>query len=145
MSQPSNTIKKQTKKTFYRRQLPCPPAIPFTSKEGRQLFRESLADGYMEGYFVLAEQFRTQDEPAFCGLSTLTMVLNALSIDPKRVWKGPWRWYNESMLDCCLSLDEIKKIGIEFDQFACLGRCNSLNMISKRPNQRHIYPTKTTK
>lgn len=42
----------------------------------------------MECYFRLAEQFRTQDEPAFCGLSTLTMVLNALAVDPGRVWKG---------------------------------------------------------
>lgn len=45
----------------------------------------------MESYFRLAEQFRTQDEPAFCGLSTLTMVLNALAVDPGRVWKGTCR------------------------------------------------------
>ena len=49
-------------------------------------------NGSLEVYFRLAEQFRTQDEPAFCGLSTLTMVLNALAVDPKRVWKGVWRW-----------------------------------------------------
>lgn len=73
------------------------------------------------------------------------MVLNTLSIDPKRVWKGPWRWYNETMLDCCRSLDEIKEKGIEFDQFACLGRCNSLNMGAKRPNQRHIYHNREQK
>lgn len=42
----------------------------------------------MENYFRLAEQFRTQDEPAFCGLSTLTMVLNSLAVDPGRAWKG---------------------------------------------------------
>ena len=73
------------------------------------------------------------------------MVLNTLAVDPKRVWKGPWRWYNESMLDCCRSLEEIKESGIEFDQFSCLGRCNSLTMLAKRPTQRHIYPTKQTK
>lgn len=65
---------------------------------------------------------QTQDEPAFCGISTMTMVLNALAVDPKRIWKGPWRWYHESMLDCCRDLEEIKKSGIEFDQFSCLGR-----------------------
>ena len=58
----------------------------------------------MECYFKLAEQFRTQDEPAFCGLTTLVMVLNSLSVDPGRVWKGPWRWYHENMLDCCVPL-----------------------------------------
>lgn len=59
-----------------------------SSEEGRNLFREALVEGTMENYFRLAEQFRTQDEPAFCGLSTLTMVLNALAVDPGRAWKG---------------------------------------------------------
>jgi hypothetical protein len=31
------------------------------------------------------------NEPAFCGLGTLTTVLNALAIDPQRAWKGVWR------------------------------------------------------
>lgn len=59
-----------------------------SSVAGRELFREALIEGNMESYFRLAEQFRTQDDPAFCGLSTLTMVLNALSVDPGRTWKG---------------------------------------------------------
>ena len=51
----------QTKKrTFYRRELPSPPATSFSSKKGKQLFREALKDGYMEGYFNLAEQFRVK-------------------------------------------------------------------------------------
>lgn len=37
---------------------------------------------------------RLQDEPAYCGLATLAMVLNSLSIDPRRPWKGPWRWFH---------------------------------------------------
>jgi hypothetical protein len=32
-------------------------------------------------------------------------VLNALAIDPGRTWKGPWRWFDESMLDCCEPLE----------------------------------------
>jgi hypothetical protein len=47
-----------------------------------------LSTGHMNCYFRLASQFRTQDEPAYCGLATLIMVLNALEIDPGRVWKG---------------------------------------------------------
>ncbi|CAM9875400.1 unnamed protein product, partial [Sphacelaria rigidula] len=85
-----------------------------SSEAGRKLFKEAMQQGYMEGYFRLAEQFRTQDDPAFCGLSTLTMVLNALSVDPGRVWKGSWRWYHESMLDCCAPLDVVRKEGITF-------------------------------
>ena len=42
------------------------------------MFGEALIDGYMTCYFPLAAQFRTQEEPAFCGLTTLVMVLNAL-------------------------------------------------------------------
>lgn len=59
---------------------------------------------------------RTQDEPAYCGLATLAMVLNALFIDPGRTWKGPWRWFNERMLDCCKPLEEVKQEGIVFKQ-----------------------------
>ena len=33
-----------------------------------------------------------QDEPAYCGLASLAMTLNTLNIDPRRTWKGPWRW-----------------------------------------------------
>ena len=72
---------------FYRRKLPD-TCIPFSSAEGKLIFREALAAGDMECYFRLAAQFRTQDEPAFCGLTTMVMVLNALEIDPGKVWKG---------------------------------------------------------
>lgn len=44
-------------------------------------------------------------EPAYCGLGTLAMVLNALAIDPQRIWKGPWRWFSEELLDCCSPLE----------------------------------------
>ena len=68
-------------KQFYRRSLPeiC---ISFCSKQGQEIFKEALATGHMQCYFKLAAQFRTQDEPAYCGLSTLVMVLNSLEVDP---------------------------------------------------------------
>ena len=49
---------------------------------GKQLFAEALAAGTLEGFFKLIEQFRTQDEPAFCGLASLAMALNALAGPP---------------------------------------------------------------
>lgn len=109
--------------TFYRRPLPA-PAIALSVPEGRRLFGESLGAGTMEGYFALAEQFHTQAEPAYCGLATLVVVLNALAIDPGRVWKGPWRWYSEELLDCCKPLEQVKAEGIAFDELACVARCN---------------------
>lgn len=98
------------------------------------MFAQALAQGFMDGYFKLAEQFRTQDKPRYCGISTLTMVLNALCIDPKRVWKAPWRWYHESMLDCCCkSLEDVRKHGITFDELVCVAKCNNLKVRARRP------------
>jgi glutathione gamma-glutamylcysteinyltransferase len=88
------------------------------------LFREALDDGGMEGYFALSEQFHTQSEPAYCGLGTLTMCLNALSLDPQRTWRGPWRWFSEELLDCCVPLDVSRKVGVTLDEFLCIARCN---------------------
>ncbi len=126
-----------TAPSFYRRPLPD-SQIPFACAEGRLLFREALAAGTMEGYFAQAEQFHTQQEPAFCGLATLVVALNALAIDPGRMWKGPWRWYGEELLDCCAPLDEVKVKGITFDQFACLARCNGATASETRASEASI-------
>lgn len=101
----------------------------------------------MESYFKLSTQFRTQEEPAYCGISSLVMVLNALAIDPGqwstkmcvkpqlnikfvfkgRVWKGVFRWYHEDMLDCCAPLETIELQGITADALLCLAKCNQLD------------------
>jgi len=120
-----------TDTSFYRRPLP-PTLVPFASDEGRALFREALAEGHMEGWFALAEQFHTQADPAFCGLGTLVVALNALGVDPGRLWKGPWRWYSEELLDCCLPLDAVRDRGVTLDQFACLARCNGATAETRR-------------
>jgi glutathione gamma-glutamylcysteinyltransferase len=96
------------KKTFYRRSLPEYSCIAFSSPEGRTLFAETMRLGTAESFFKLIEQFHTQDEPAYCGLASLTMALNALAIDPRRPWKGPWRWFNEDLLDCCEPLPKVR-------------------------------------
>ena len=122
---PACVKKKEDKSdsTFYRRELPL-TCVAFSSVKGRALFEKALEKRLAEPYFVLAEQFRTQDEPAYCGLATLVMVLNALAIDPGRVWKGVWRWFDEDMLSCCKSLDVVKEEGISLEEFARLARCN---------------------
>jgi len=100
---------------LYRRLLPCPPAVEFASSQGKvmrmnehanvfisivfllnfslfiefqELFLEAIHNGTMEGFYKLVSHFQTQSEPAFCGLASLSMVLNALAIDPGRKWKG---------------------------------------------------------
>ncbi len=109
--------------TLYRRPLPT-DATEFSSPAGRQLFAEALAAGELDGYFRLAEQFHTQAEPEFCGLGSLVVALNALGIDPGRLWKGPWRWFSEELLDCCVPLDQVRIRGLDLDEVACLARCN---------------------
>lgn len=57
-----------------------------------------------------------QDDPAFCGLASVAMVLNALSIDPRRPWKGSWRIFHEHLLDCCVPLAQVQQKGITLSQ-----------------------------
>mmetsp|Transcript_5084 Transcript_5084/g.7018 ORF Transcript_5084/g.7018 Transcript_5084/m.7018 type:complete len:367 (+) Transcript_5084:62-1162(+) len=111
------------KRSFHQRVLP-PSCIAFSSSEGRQRLKESLNAGTAETFFPLSENFRTQDDPTYCGISTLVMCLNALSIDPERVWKGIWRWFAEDMLECCISLEEVREKGTTLEQIAHLARCN---------------------
>jgi glutathione gamma-glutamylcysteinyltransferase len=113
--------------SHHRRPLP-PDTIEFSSPQGRTLFAEALAQGGMHGYFKLAEQFHTQSEPAYCGLGSLVTALNALGIDPGRTWKGPWRWFSEELLDCCVPLAEVRDRGIALEELACLARCNGAHV-----------------
>lgn len=121
-------------KSVYRRPLPD-GLVSFASAEGRVLFREALGAGHMEGFFALAEQFHTQAEPEFCGLASLVVVLNALGVDPGRLWKGPWRWYSEELLDCCASLERVRQRGVTLDQVACLARCNGAEVVVRRAGE----------
>ena len=40
--------------------------------------------------------------------------------------------YADDMLDCCAPLSVIQSRGITFTEFACLAKCNSLSVYSKR-------------
>ena len=97
----------------------------------------STIQGGLGCYFPLSEQFITQSEPAFCSLSSLAMVLNALSYDPKRIWKGPWRWFTEELLqcdssDCCGNIEKVKNQGLDFDQFLSVIKCQGVYVTSQR-------------
>jgi glutathione gamma-glutamylcysteinyltransferase len=58
------------------------------------------------------------------------MILNSLKVDPDRLWKGPWRWFSDEMLDCCKDLNTIKEKGINFDEFVCIGLCNGADVVA---------------
>lgn len=119
------------KYSFHRRSLPSPPAISFSSKEGRSIFSSSMSTGGCESYFDLVSHFVTQGKPAYCGLSTLVIVLNALNVDPRRSWRGsPWRYFDEEHLNCCSALDIVEEQGITLLTFGCLCRCQGLSCSS---------------
>jgi glutathione gamma-glutamylcysteinyltransferase len=123
--------------TLYRRPLPS-DAIAFSSPAGRQVFAEALAAGGLDGYFPLAEQFHTQTDPAFCGLGSLVVALNALGIDPGRLWKGPWRWFAEELLDCCVPLPQVRERGLDVEELACLARCNGAEVELQHADATHV-------
>ncbi|KAJ8907455.1 hypothetical protein NDN08_007566 [Rhodosorus marinus] len=125
-------------KSFYRRPLPS-SLVAFSSAEGRKRFVEAVSDGTAESFFPLVEQFQTQSEPAYCGLTSLSVVLNALAIDPQRIWKGPWRWFSEELLDCCLPLEHVMTNGTTIDDFACIARCNGASAAVVRDVQLHKF------
>ena len=94
-----------------------------------------MLDGIAQSFFALSEQFHTQAETAYCGLASLVVVLNALSIDPQRTWRGPWRWFSEELLDCCTPLERVREHGISMLELACLARCNGAEALVKHPGQ----------
>lgn len=58
-------------------------------RAGKQLFQEAMGHGHMNGFFKLMPQFTTQAEPAFCGLTSLCMVMNALEVRPQLALEAP--------------------------------------------------------
>lgn len=65
------------KETFFMKELPdlC---VANSSAEGKRLFTSALTHGFLENYFLLIEKYRTQDDPAYCGPASLSMILNTL-------------------------------------------------------------------
>lgn len=109
--------------SFHRRPLPD-DLVAFASPQGRLLLRQALMAGDAEAFYPLVAHLHTQAEPAWCGIGTLVTVLNALEIDPGRVWKGPWRFFGENLLTCCKSLDLAAAEGMTLAELACLAECN---------------------
>lgn len=121
--------------SFKKRVLP-PNLVAFTSKEGKERFVRALTSNYAEAYYPLSQQFLNQSDPAYCGVTTLLVVLNAMAMDPNVRWRGGWRWYgDESMLleRCCLEEERVRREGISMEMFGGLARCQGVDVVLKRP------------
>lgn len=132
------TMKPLPPKSVHRRTLPD-ELVAFSSDLGRARFAEAILDKQMEPYFPLVEQFVTQNEPTFCGLGTLTMVMNGLRIDPRRRWRdesGPgWRWWSDEMFPtpCTGSLEYFRVNGSTMEEFRLLAQTNGADVRMRRP------------
>ena len=124
-----------------RRVLP-PTLQPLNSLTGRRLLQDCLRHGTAASFVPLMEHFCNQSDPAYCGVTTLLIVLNALAVDPNIRWKGGWRYFgNEDVLltQCCLQTERIRRVGISMDEFATLGACQGLGVTMKRANDTDIH------
>lgn len=100
------------------------------------MFAESLREGHAESYFPLSSHLVNQSDPAYCGVTTLLVVLNAMSIDPNVRWRGGWRFFgDEDMLleRCCLDAERVRREGVSLEQFAGLARCQGARSVLRRP------------
>ena len=125
----------EPKYSVHKRVLPA-DLTAFSSQQGKRYLMEAFAGGTAESYWKLTEHFVNQSDPAFCGVTTLLMCLNAMCIDPNIRWRGGWRFYGSEdvLLDrCCFSAERIRRKGIVLEDFARLGRCHGLNIDLKRP------------
>jgi hypothetical protein len=123
--------------SVHKRVLPS-SLTALSSPEGRKYLLEAFTANTAESYWALTEQFVNQSEPAFCGVTTLLMVLNAKCIDPQIRWRGGWRFYGSEdvLLDrCCLSAERIRRVGVTVEEFRLLGRCHGLSVELKRPQE----------
>ena len=125
----------EPKYSVHKRVLPQ-KLTAFSSQQGKRYLMEAFAGGTAESYWKLTEHFVNQSDPAFCGVTTLLMCLNAMCIDPNIRWRGGWRFYgSEDVLlnRCCFSVERIRRKGIVLEDFARLGRCHGLTIDLKRP------------
>jgi hypothetical protein len=114
----------------------CPGLTALDSKQGHVLLIQALQQGTAVSYIPLTQHFTNQSEPAFCGVTTLLTVLNALAVDPGTRWRGGWRYFgNEDVLlsRCCLSQESIQRVGISMPEFAQLAACQGLRVTMKHP------------
>lgn len=98
--------------------------VDYRSLESKKRLIRCVTEGSAVPFFTLSSCYKNQSHPAYCGISTLVVILNALGIDPKTTWKTPWRWFTEEVLERQIGpiqLETVRKTGItlhDFQRFA---------------------------
>ena len=98
--------------------------VNFSSKQGEQLLLESKA---REAYWPLSAQFVTQNNQAYCGVASMVMVLNAMSIPaPVAPAYSPYRvftqenFFNNEQTRKALAPEVVARQGMTLDQLGQL-------------------------
>ena len=125
------TMEKSKDISFYRRSEPS-KGINFLSDISKQLLLDCLQSNTANPFFELIDNYKTQADPSFCGLSNLVITLNALKVDPKTKWKGIWRWYSEENI-MCNNIEKVKDYGMTLSEFGALLNCNGVKNKIYRP------------
>ena len=119
-----------------RRVLPA-HLVALNSPTGRQMLIESMTRDSAAPYIMLTEHFCNQSDPAFCGVTTLLMVLNALAVDPMVRWKGGWRYFGDETVllsSCCLPAEYVRRVGVTMEQLQQMAVCHGLQVQMERPS-----------
>jgi len=111
--------------------LPLPASlVDFNSPEGERYLIEARANA---DYFPLASQFVTQKTQAYCGVASLTMVLNALGVRaPSTPEYEPYKFFTQDNVldaetDAILSREVIARRGTTLDQLGALVAYHGVN------------------
>ena len=110
--------------------------IALSSPRGRTMLLDALQHKTAESYWNLINHFSNQSDPAYCGVTTLLICLNSMSVDPNVRWRGGWRYYGEedTILErCCIPKERIQRAGITLAEFARLAKCQGLQVTTKQP------------
>jgi glutathione gamma-glutamylcysteinyltransferase len=133
-------------KISVRRRVMPDSLIALNSPMGRSKLTDALLQQTAASYLPLMEHFSNQSDPAFCGITTLQIVLNSFSVDPNIRWRGGWRYYGDetTVLDqCCLSSERVRRIGVTMEEFKQLGTCKGLTLHMKRPDEYSLQDFRT--
>jgi glutathione gamma-glutamylcysteinyltransferase len=127
----------EPKYSVYKRILP-PNLTHLALQKGRNMLMQSLLQDTANSYWSLTEHGMNQSDPAYCGITTLLVILNSMAVDPQTIrWRGGWRYYaNEDVLlgHCCFSTDRIQRVGITMEEFQQLANCQGVSNVQlKRP------------
>ncbi len=104
--------------------LPLPAnLVDFNSPEGEHYLIEAAANA---DYFPLASQFVTQKTQAYCGIASLTMVLNAMGAEaPSTPEYQPFKYFTQDNVlnaetDAILPRETLARQGTTLDQLGAL-------------------------